>query len=127
MGYFGKADCDSSLEDENWGIYRGLTIILEKSMSRITIELDALMAVKLINEGDSVDHPQRNMIKDAHAILTRTESTLQHIYREVDQYADRLARIGAEKGEDPVVSTVQPISLREFWIRDHLNLRQILD
>lgn len=56
LGYFGKAVCESSLKAEIWGIHGGLTIILEKSMSGITIESDALIAVDLINEGHSVNH-----------------------------------------------------------------------
>lgn len=30
LGYYRKTTCESNLEAEIWGIYRGLTIILEK-------------------------------------------------------------------------------------------------
>lgn len=100
LGYYGKLNCESSLEVEIWGIYRGLTIILEKSLTNIKIESDSIIAVESINGGNSVNHPQRAMINDAHAIMVRTGTTLNHTYREANQCADHLARIGAEQNED---------------------------
>lgn len=41
LGFFGKLLCDSSLKAELWGIYRGLTIILEKSLVSVSIESDS--------------------------------------------------------------------------------------
>ncbi|KAF7130872.1 hypothetical protein RHSIM_Rhsim10G0181700 [Rhododendron simsii] len=80
----------------------------------------------MINEGNSVNHPQSVLINGAHAILGRTESMLTHLYWEAYQCADRLARIGAEQDEDLVVSVDKPLLIREFMIRG-LNLRQFLD
>lgn len=56
------------------------------------------------------------MIKEAHAILHITDSTLQHIFQEANQCVDHLTRIGAEHGEDLMVTAAQPLSFREFWI-----------
>ncbi|KAI8530507.1 hypothetical protein RHMOL_Rhmol11G0064600 [Rhododendron molle] len=58
------------------------------------------MAVKRINEGNSVGYPDK-----------------------ANQCADHLARIGSEHGEDLVVRAAQPLSFREFWIRNRLNIR----
>ncbi|KAI8536564.1 hypothetical protein RHMOL_Rhmol10G0267200 [Rhododendron molle] len=69
-------------------------------MTTVTIESDFLSVVKMINEGNSVNQPQSVMISDAHAILDRTESMLTHLYQEANQFADHLARIGAEQDED---------------------------
>ncbi|KAI8538649.1 hypothetical protein RHMOL_Rhmol09G0121000 [Rhododendron molle] len=51
-------------------------------MTGIIIESNALTTVQLINEDNATNHPQRNLINDVHAILERTGSTLNHIYRE---------------------------------------------
>ncbi|KAI8546501.1 hypothetical protein RHMOL_Rhmol07G0123100 [Rhododendron molle] len=107
-----KIACESSLEAEIWGIYRGLTIILEKSMTNINLESDSLIAVRLINEGNSGNHPQSVMINDAHAILSRTKTTLTYIYQEANQCADHLARLGIDQNEDLVVSVNKPLSIR---------------
>lgn len=107
-----KIACESSLEAEIWGIYRGLTIILEQSMTNINLESDSLIAVSLINEGNSGNHPQSVMIDDAHAILSRTKTTLTYIYREANHCADHLTRREANQNEDLVVSVNKPHSIR---------------
>lgn len=72
---------DTSLETEIWAIYRGWTIIFEKNKPEVVIESDSSIAVKLVNEGAPENHPQRNIINDAKALLTRIEATLTHIFR----------------------------------------------
>lgn len=47
-GYFGKLKECTSLEAELWGIYRGLTIILEKGYVDWMIETDSTEAVELM-------------------------------------------------------------------------------
>lgn len=49
-------------------------------------------------------------------------TTLSHIYRDANQWADHLAWLGAEQDENLVVSIDIPISIREFMIRDSLNI-----
>lgn len=51
LGYYGKANCTSSLEVEIWALYLGLTIILEKELSNVTIEFDSSVVVQLCNDG----------------------------------------------------------------------------
>ncbi|KAG5564215.1 hypothetical protein RHGRI_000421 [Rhododendron griersonianum] len=65
LGFFGKLVCDSSLEVELWAIYRGFTIILEKSLANVTIESDSLVVVELINEGTPGNHAQSIIITEA--------------------------------------------------------------
>lgn len=48
LGYYGKLTCDSSLEAEIWGIYRGLTIILEKGLTNIRTELNQNLLLRLV-------------------------------------------------------------------------------
>ncbi|KAI8563962.1 hypothetical protein RHMOL_Rhmol03G0148800 [Rhododendron molle] len=44
-----------------------------------------------------------------------------------NQSADHLARLGAEHTEDFMFVMDMPIAMREFVIRDSLNIRQVLD
>lgn len=69
LGYFAKLNSSSSLEMEIWGIYRGLTIMLEKGYSNVHIEFDSIMAVQLINEGNPVDHPNQALITYSSILL----------------------------------------------------------
>lgn len=57
-GYHGGIHCSSSLEAELWRIYKGLEITLEKKLENVQIEVDSLIAVNLIKEGDAGAHPQ---------------------------------------------------------------------
>ncbi|KAI8558233.1 hypothetical protein RHMOL_Rhmol04G0074400 [Rhododendron molle] len=127
LGFFGKLNCESSLEAELWGIYKGLQIILEKSLQNVQIESDAMLAVSLINDGNPGNHAQSVNIREAHGLLTRTDTTLIHIYHSANQCADHLAHMGAEQDGDLIVAVDIPISLGEFLIRDGLNIRRILD
>lgn len=127
LGYFGRMTANSSLQTEIWSIYRGLTIILEKGWANMSIESDSQTAVILFNEGANPNHPQSNILNDGKYLLGRTGCTLTHTYREANQCADFLARLGAEQDEELVVTANPPQGIREFMTRDRLNIRQILD
>lgn len=127
LGYFGKQDCSTILEVEIWGIYRGLTIMLEKGYNNISIESDSLDAVKLINEGPNDEHPQVTLIQDAKILLSRTGSSLTHVFREANQCADHLAHIGAEQVDPLVVLEDSPQSIRMLVLEDALGAGQFRD
>lgn len=96
-------------------------------MNNAKIELDALVAVNLINDGPNVNHPLSTPICDAKTFLVGTNSTLTHIFRIANECAHHLARLGAEQEEELKILQSSPLSIREFLIRDILNIRQILD
>ncbi|XP_058198622.1 uncharacterized protein LOC131314149 [Rhododendron vialii] len=127
MGYYGKRSFHSSLEAELWSIYKGLEVILERKLENVKIESDSLVAVNLTMEGNPGNHPQSVLINEIHALLTQTNTTIGHIYRSANQCADHLARMGAERTEELVFVMDMPIAIREFVIRDSLNIRQVLD
>lgn len=103
-GYYGKLECNSSLETEIWAIYRGRTIMIARGYSNIRIESDSSHAVQLITDGPNDKHPLFAMITDARMLLARTFSALSHISREANQSADHLAHMGAEQTEALVVT-----------------------
>lgn len=127
LGYHGKMVVGSCLEKEIWSIYRGLTIILEKGLTNVHIESNSQTAVLLFNDGANTNHPQSNILNDGKYLPSRTGSTLSHIYRGANQCADFLARLGVEQEEELVVSATPPLAIREFLLRDSLNIHQYLD
>ncbi|KAI8563963.1 hypothetical protein RHMOL_Rhmol03G0148800 [Rhododendron molle] len=78
-------------------------------------------------EGNPGNHPQSVLINEAHFLLAQTNTTIGHIPRSTNQSADHLARLGAEHTEDFMFVMDMPIAMREFVIRDSLNIRQVLD
>ncbi|XP_058181362.1 probable LRR receptor-like serine/threonine-protein kinase At1g56140 [Rhododendron vialii] len=123
MGFYGMRHFSSSLEAEMWSIYTGLKIILERKLKNVTIESDSLTAVNLIKEGNPHNHPQSVLINEAHFIMAKTDTLIEHTYRSANQCADHLARMGIEQMDELVFVMNMPISLREFVIRDRLNIR----
>ncbi|KAI8532917.1 hypothetical protein RHMOL_Rhmol11G0255100 [Rhododendron molle] len=61
-------------------MYKGLQIILEKSLRNVQIESDAMLAVNLIEDGNPGIYAQSVIIHKAHGLLTRTDTTLNHVY-----------------------------------------------
>ncbi|KAI8539305.1 hypothetical protein RHMOL_Rhmol09G0171400 [Rhododendron molle] len=122
LRFFGKINCGSSIEAGLWGIYKGLQIILEKSLQNVQIELDAMLAVNLINDENPGSHAQSVIIHKALGLLVRTDTTLNHVYRTANQCADHLAHMGIEQDKDLIVAVDILISLREFLIKDGLNI-----
>lgn len=127
LGFYGRLTCSTSLEANIWGIYKGLTIILEKGTASVKIESDALLAVKLINEGPNANHPLSTIINYARTIIMGTASSLTHVYRGANECSDHLARVGPEQAEDFKILMNSPLSIREFLIRDNLSIRQYLN
>lgn len=127
MGFYGMRNFSSSLEAEIWSIYKWLKIILERKLKNVSIKSDSLTAVNLIKEGNPSNHPQSVLINEAHFIMAKTNTLIKHTYRSANQCADHLARMGVEQPDELVFVMDMPISMREFFLRDSLNIRQVLD
>lgn len=81
----------------------------------------------MITDCPNVNHPLSTLIVDARTILAGTNSTFTDIYKNANNCADHLARLGGEQDEDLKILTNNPLSIRSFLIRDNLNIRQFLD
>lgn len=101
--------------------------MLEKGIQNVNIESDSREAVNLINDGPTENHPHQVLITDSKILLDRTRANLTHIYREANQSADHLARLGAEQAEDLVVTEESPQSVRHFVIEDVLGAGRYRD
>lgn len=122
LDYHGKPSCSSCLETEIYGIYRGLTIILEKGLCNVCTDTDSLTGVELINEDYPACHPQQALIMDSKMLLTCTQTSLVHILRQANQSADHMARLGAEQTEEFVITEDSPQSVCHFELKDGIGI-----
>ncbi|KAI8528409.1 hypothetical protein RHMOL_Rhmol12G0147000 [Rhododendron molle] len=58
--------------------------------------------------------------------MTRTQSTLGHIYRQANQSADNLAHLGAEQELDLVVTEAPP-PVKLFVLQDVMGIGHLRD
>ncbi|GMP98855.1 hypothetical protein CsSME_00046579 [Camellia sinensis var. sinensis] len=107
-GYRGYLGNCTSLKAELWGLYRGLTIIMQKGMANIEIEIDSQLAMKLTKDGVESTSPYRALIEDVNFMPRRCNCSIQHIPREANQCADALANIGANQTEHLVFQEDPP-------------------
>ncbi|XP_028120402.1 uncharacterized protein LOC114317817 [Camellia sinensis] len=115
QGYLGHC---TSLEVEIWGIYRGLTIIMQKGMSNITIERDFQAAMDLIRDGAASSSPFRAIVEDANFFLNRCQCSIQHVPREGNQSANALANLEANQQEHLIYLEDPPSSILSLLITD---------
>ncbi|GMP67668.1 hypothetical protein CsSME_00027579 [Camellia sinensis var. sinensis] len=104
------------------GVYKGLTIILQKGFNNVIVETDAQEVVKLPKEGPGDKHPYRGLVEDARVIFNGYQCTAQHVYREGNLCADALAKLGAAQLEDILVVYDPPAEIRELLVADMLGM-----
>ncbi|CAL5382095.1 unnamed protein product [Camellia sinensis] len=121
-GFFGKLDSCYSLETEMWGIYRGLTMVLEKGLHEVIIETDFILAEELLNKGPPSNCPFRSIVEDSRHLIRRRNCSIQHILREGNKCADLLANMGAEQLEPLVVVDEPPIVVRSQIVADMVGM-----
>lgn len=111
-GFFGQLDSCQSLEAEMWGLYRGLTIVLEKGMHEVIVETDSTSAAILLSEGPLKNCSFRSIVEDARHLFRRCNCTIRHILREGNKCADLLANKGADQMEQLVMVDDPPAGVR---------------
>ncbi|GMQ00802.1 hypothetical protein CsSME_00047717 [Camellia sinensis var. sinensis] len=114
----GQSGFGGLLRDELWGIYRGLTIIMQKGLTNIDIETDSQTAMELIRDGTVANSPYRALIKDANFLLRCCQCTLKAIPREANQSADALANLGVNQHDHTVFLEDPLSSILSFLITD---------
>ncbi|CAL5370879.1 unnamed protein product [Camellia sinensis] len=125
-GYFGKLEECTSLEAELWGIYRGLTIILEKGYVDVMIETDSTKAVELMQTKPAVNGALRSVVEDAKRLIRRCRCSIQLIVREGNMCADKLANLGANQDEPLLVMEDAPDDVRSLVVTDLLGREKAL-
>jgi len=126
-GYYGKMEAENSLETEVWSIYQGLKLFVGKGFNNLSVETVSMEAKDLVKDGGATNHPLAITINEAHMLLTSSGSTIAHVGRNANQCADHLAHLSAEQEDEMVVTFNYPISIREYLLRDKLELVDIID
>ncbi|CAL5371297.1 unnamed protein product [Camellia sinensis] len=122
FGFHGKLESVTSEEAELWGIYRGLTIILEKNMRDVLIETDAEQVVIHINSTTPSNYPYRALLEDIKFLMHRCNCAVRHILREGNQCANRLANIRVSHGDNQVVLDNPPPEIANLLVADIVGL-----
>lgn len=98
-GYHGYLGSCTSLEAELWGLYRGLTIIMQKGLADIELDTDSQEARTLIIDGAASSCPYRALIEDANFLLRRCKCRISYIPREANKCVDGLANLGVSQSD----------------------------
>ncbi|KAF7818991.1 reverse transcriptase [Senna tora] len=86
----------SNMFAELLGIKEGLIFCLDMGLSRLEVETDCLEATKLIAKEDVSTHQLGILILDVRGLMKLFESlAIKHIFREANQCANGLARMGS--------------------------------
>ncbi|XP_028116744.1 uncharacterized protein LOC114314462 [Camellia sinensis] len=104
------------------GVYKGLTIILQKGFNKVIVETDAQEVVKLLEEGPGDKHPYKGLVEDARNIFNGCQCVAQHVYREGNLCADALAKLGAAQPEDILVVNNAPAEIRDLLVVNMLGM-----
>ncbi|KAI8572924.1 hypothetical protein RHMOL_Rhmol01G0238700 [Rhododendron molle] len=83
-----------SLEAELWALHDGLQLALDRKITQIYVEMDALAAVQLIMGVDQPRHFLSNIVHDWRFLMRKLGvEKIDHIYREGNKCADALANM----------------------------------
>ncbi|BFG14224.1 hypothetical protein CerSpe_004980 [Prunus speciosa] len=92
-GYSANLGQRQILEAELWGLFFGLKLAVEKHLNDVIVEMDSATAVMLMHktEIDSC-HPTGGLVRNCKGLMNQIgRIRLNHIYRERNSVADRLA------------------------------------
>ncbi|KAL6579508.1 hypothetical protein OROMI_009724 [Orobanche minor] len=82
---------------ELMAIRQGLELAGRKRLSKVVIESDSEVIIKLIMSRNTSDHPLHNLLEDCRALMRRPwELELKHTKRGGNRCADFLAKLGHE-------------------------------
>ncbi|XP_050241857.1 uncharacterized protein LOC126690772 [Quercus robur] len=88
---------------ELWALKDGLTLASQLRISDICVELDAELIVLLLTNYSINNLMIEPLLDDCRTLLKKFHnSTVHHIFREANQYADALAKFGATFSSDYV-------------------------
>ena len=94
-GFALKIGTGSFLEAELWGLLEGLKLVWQMGFRKVIVESDSNSAVELLSKGAPSCHPLLSIIQACKRIIEKDWSCyVQHVYRESNKVADRLAFLG---------------------------------
>ena len=102
-GYVRGIGHTNSFLAELWALRDGLNIASEMGVNNLIIELDALSIVLLMNN-EAENIMMEPLLSDCRSLLKQIPNKhVLHVYREANQCADALAKLGAQSGSHLVV------------------------
>ncbi|XP_062021310.1 uncharacterized protein LOC133737845 [Rosa rugosa] len=94
-GFSAKLGIGQVIEAELWGLLKGMEMAWQNGCRRLKIEMDSLVAVKLVLSPIAHLHPLYSIVANCQELLSRVWNvSLKHVYRECNSVADLLANIG---------------------------------
>ena len=94
-GYARPLGCSNSCMVELWALRDGLLLAKEMGLNNLIIEMDALSVALLMNN-NTVNLLMEPLLTDCKNLASEIPNKhIVHIYREVNQCADVLAKLGA--------------------------------
>ncbi|KAF7812868.1 ribonuclease H [Senna tora] len=96
-GFSGAIEVNSNMVEELMAIRCGLSIGRDRGIVNLLVESDSLEAVNLISMGDSSFHSLGNILEDIRQLSSSFgKISFRHIFREANQSADFLAKLGLQ-------------------------------
>ena len=94
-GYSRALGTTNSFIAELWALRNGLIIAKDLGLNNLIVELDALSVVHMINN-DTSNLLIEPLLSDCKSLYREIPNKqIQHVYREANQCADALARLGS--------------------------------
>ena len=90
--------CREALEAELGACMEGLSLAIQRSDRPVTIELDSLVAIKLIQEQEKDRSIYASLVKEIRYLLSLRESCITHLNRTQNQVSDSLANFARTEG-----------------------------
>ena len=104
----------SGVQAELRALKDGLQLALDLEILNLEIEMDSIVAVKLLNSTNSSNAFLSSIVNDCRFLLERFEAhTLKHIYRVANGCADTLAKAGCVQHSDFLLYTSAPAHVLE--------------
>ncbi|KAG5556791.1 hypothetical protein RHGRI_007149 [Rhododendron griersonianum] len=77
---------------------------MEKGIIDVKLETDSLTAVRLLNGDIDIQHQHAALVEDSKMLMSRTGTTITHVYRMANQSTDNLARLGADQQDEELLT-----------------------
>lgn len=122
-GYYGNVGVSNILHAEVMALYHGLNLCWEQGFRRVACFSDSSEVVKMVETGVSHFHHYGNQIAVIRQLINRNwHVELHHNFRESNQCADYLAKLGAHSGQRLVCLQIAPTGMFPLLLADGMRV-----
>lgn len=123
FGYYGSVGYSDIMHVEVVALLRGIKLCREAGYKVVVCYFDSMNTTKMVREGVAIHHREANEIQLIRNCLSRDWSVhVHHSWREGNQCANFLAKIGARSDEVLVVLNTPPIVLSPLLLADAMGV-----